>query len=252
MQVEVATATAESQVTVALHEPGGMPFRDGGMLPAGSGDGAALFDIPSNDVEGGWYELDLVAGPVAGSAATVTVRRAPVQLDATALDDSLRITARNLIAGQLSVRLRAGMVGAEQHFAIRRADDSAVRLVVAVPEWATRLQVDTRMPRDEWGRFTDFGVTFLDLGGNHLAASPLNYAFGRAASEIPDESRGDSIVVLLSPAFATSTGSSWQLDLNVRFYSEEVIGLDEGGRPAQSLAPGGVLEQRFRRAVWPL
>lgn len=252
MQVEVATTTADGQVTAALHEPGGMPFRDGAMLPAGSGDGAALFDLASNDVEGGLYELDVVAGPLAGSTATVTVRRAPVHLEALPLRDSLRISARNLVGAPLSVRLRAGMVGAERNFSLRRPDNGALRLVVAVPEWATRLQVDTRMARTEWSRFTDFGVTFLDVAGNHLSSAPLDYAFGRAAPELPDRLRGDSLVILLSPSFAASAPTGWQLDLSVRFYAEEVMGLDDGGRPAQSLAPGKMIEQQFHRSAWPL
>jgi len=229
-----------------------MPFRDGAMLLAGSGDGAALFDIGANDVEGGNYELDVMSGPLAASGATVTVRRAPVVLDATKQRDSLRISARSIVAAPLSLRLRAGLVGAEQRFAIHRTDGAPVRLVVAVPAWATRIQVDSRMPRAEWARFTDFGVTFLDRAGRHLASSPLDYAFGRASPELPPRLAGDSIVILLSPSFASEGGAVWQLDLGVRFYLEEVVGLDNGGRPAQALAPGKVLEQLFSISTSPL
>jgi hypothetical protein len=243
--VEVATVLVDGRVTASLHEPGGMPFRDGAMLLAGSGDGAALFDIGANDVEGGNYELDVMSGPLAASGATVTVRRAPVLLDAAQQQDSLRISARNIVAAPLSLRLRAGLVGAEQRFAIHRTDDASVRLVVAVPTWATRIQVDSRMPRAEWARFTDFGVTFLDLTGSHLASSPLDYAFGRASPELPARLAGDSIVILLSPAFAGDSPTTWQLDLGVRFYAEAVEGLDDGGRPVQAVAPGKVLEQKF-------
>jgi CDP-diacylglycerol--glycerol-3-phosphate 3-phosphatidyltransferase len=45
LQIEVATLRAVDQVNAALHEPGGMPFRDGGTIVAGVGDGAGLFDM---------------------------------------------------------------------------------------------------------------------------------------------------------------------------------------------------------------
>ena len=252
MQVEVATTRADRQVTASLHEPGGMPFRDGSTLPAGSGDGAALFDLGAGEVEGGMYELDVISGPVASSAATVTVRRAPVRLEANRTPDSLQIVARSIIGTPISLALRAGLVGAERQVAIRRTDDAPVRVVVAVPSWATRLQVDSRMPRAEWARFTDFAVTFQDPGGRQLASSPLDYAFGRATPVLPARLAGDSIVILLSPSFASSDATAWQLDLAVRFYAERVIGLDDGGRPAQTLAPGKILEQWFHTGVLPI
>jgi len=252
IQVEVATTLADGRVTASLHEPGGMPFRDGATLLAGSGDGAALFDIGANDVESGTYELDVMSGPLAASSATVTVRRAPVILDAVQQRDSLRISARNIVGAPLSLRLRAGLVGAEQRFAIHRTDGAIARMVVAVPSWATRIQVDSRMPRAEWARFTDFGVTFLDRAGRHLATSPLDYAFGRAAPELPARLAGDSIVILLSPAFASEGPAPWELDLTVRFYAEDVVGLDDGGSPAQSVASGKLLEQQFFMRASPL
>ena len=44
---------------------------------------------------------------------------------------------------------------------------------------AERVSIDSRMPRDQWLRFTDFGVTIQDKTGRHIDALPLNYAFGR-------------------------------------------------------------------------
>ncbi|MES2305921.1 MAG: S8 family serine peptidase [Gemmatimonadota bacterium] len=252
MQIEVETLQGDAQVTAALHEPGGMPFRDGASIPAGSGDGAALFDLSASDMEAGLYEVAVTSGRLAPSAATVTVRRAPVRLEATRSGDSLRVAARSLIGSTVTLKLRAGLVGAEQPIAVRRTSTAPVRVAVVVPRWATRVQVDAQMPRAEWDRFTDFGLTFQDRNGRKLASAPINYAFARAAPELPSRLAGDTLVLLLAPAFAVADSSPWQLDLKVRFYAEQVIGLDEGGRPAQSLAAGRLLEQRFHTGPLPL
>ena len=252
MQVEVAASLEDDRITASLHEPGGMPFRDGAVLPVGRGDGAALFDIEAGDVEAGWYELDVNAGPLASAAATITVRRAPVRLEAMGSSDSLRIAARSVISVPVSLRLRAGLVGAERHVAVHQTDARPLRIAVAVPIWATRMQVDSRMPRDQWPRFTDFAVTFQDRSGRQLAASPLDYAFGRASPDLPARLAGDSIVILLTPAFAVVDSSAWHSELRVRFYAEAVLSLDQGGSAAQVLSPGKTLERRFRTGVWPI
>lgn len=249
-QVEVATANANEMASAALHEPGGMPFRDGGGIPAGFGDGAALFELEASDVEAGLYEMAVVAGPLGGATVRVTVRRAPVLLEAVVTNDSLRATATSIVAESLSVRLRLGMLGASWHQRIARPDDRPVRLAVPVPEWAERVVVDTRMPREHWPRFTDFGVTFQDRGGRHLDASPMNYAFGRATPELPSHVIGDSLIVLLSPAFADAV-SPWELDLAVRFFAEDVVEIDGGGVPFSPLVPRGRLSVAFPAGPMP-
>lgn len=243
-QVEVATANANEMASAALHEPGGMPFRDGGGIPAGFGDGAALFELEASDVESGLYEMAVVAGPLAGAAVRVTVRRAPVRLEAEMVGDSLRATATSIVAESLSVRLRLGMLGAASLQRIVRTDDRPVRVAVPVPEWADHVVVDTRMARESWPRFTDFGVTVQDRAGRHLDASPMNYAFGRATPELPSHVIGDSLIVLLSPAFADAV-APWELELSVRFFAEDVAEIDGGGVPFRALAPLG----RFSIAI---
>lgn len=252
MQIEIGTAVAAPQVSASLHEPGGMPFRDGAQLPAGSGDGAALFDIGGGDVVEGVYELDVISGPLAASAATVTVRRAPVVLDASIEGDSVRVAARSVIATPVSVRLRAGLVGAERRLAIRQSDGAPLRVAIAVPEWASRMQIDAQMPPEQWHRFTDLGMTFQDRLGRQFATAPVDYPLARAAPALPAGMAGDTLVVLLSPAFADSGPQKWLLDLRVRFYSERVVGLDGGGKLAVQLGGGKLLEQRFHTGPLPI
>lgn len=252
MQIEVATPTQSGQATASLHEPGGMPFRDGASLPAGSGDGAALFDLGANDVVGGFYELDVVAGPLAGATATVTVRRAPLTLDAKRGADSLRITATSLVGTALSVRMRVGLIGAEQRIAVKRTGSAPVRIKVAVPNWAARLQVDARMPAEQWERVTDVGLTFRDRHGRQFDESPINYAFARAAPELPPGVAGDSIELELAPAFAEQDSAEWSADLVVRFYAERVVGLDDGGSSYRPVAARATTTYAFRGGKLPV
>jgi subtilisin family serine protease len=253
MQIEVATLGASDRVVAALHEPGGMPFRDDRTIPAGFGDGAGLFDIGADDVVAGIYEIDVVAGPLAPIAAKVTVRQAPLRLGATMAHDTLHVTARSLVATPLSVRLRAGLIGAERRITVQRDGDAPTRIAIPVPTWAARMVVDTRMPREQWSRFTDFGLSFLDRHGREFETSPINYAFNRAAPELPDSIAGDTVVVLLSPGFADPwEHGSWSVELSVRFYVEKPFAMDGDGSPFKPVAGGALRDERFPQGALPI
>ncbi|MGH7581820.1 MAG: S8 family serine peptidase [Gemmatimonadales bacterium] len=245
-QIEVASASATEHITGSLAEPGGMPFRGGAAISGGFGEGAGVFDVGAEDAVAGLYELDLVGSPLAPSAAKITVRPATLRLGAAFARDTLRVTARNLAAGTLSVRLRAGLIGAARQYHVSQAGDAPVRIAIPVPSWADRVVVDTHMPKEAWSRFTDFGVSFLDRHGLEFNASPINYAISRAEPELPDSVRGDTMVVLLSPGFADpSDRQPWTLDLDVRFYVQTPYSLDAGGSPFKPVAAGGIREERF-------
>lgn len=252
MQIRVAAAQSTDHVTAALTEPGGMPFRDGPMIPAGSGDAAGTFDIGANDVVKGVYELDMVSDPVAPSAANVTVAMSPLRLGATFDHDTLAVNARNLSAHELSVRLRAGLVGAERDTAMTRRGDGLVTIRVAVPKWATNIIVDARMPATQWARFTDFGVTLQQRDGRQIDVSPLNYAFGRMAADVPDRVAGDSLDVVLSPGFAAVDTLPWAIALSIRFYVGKPYALDGGGSHVAPLAAGAIREARFAEGAAPV
>lgn len=253
VQIEVATLNASDRVAAALHEPGGMPFRDDRTIPAGFGDGAGLFDIGANDVVAGIYEVDVVAGPLAPIAAKITVRQAPLRLGATMVRDTLHVTAKSLIATTLPVRLRAGLIGAERRIAISQYGDTPTRIAIPVPTWAARMVVDTRMPREQWSRFTDFGLSFLDRRGREFATSPINYAFSRATPELPDSIAGDTLIVLLSPGFADPREHArWSFELSVRFYVEKPYALDGDGSPVKPVAAGALREERFVPGPMPI
>lgn len=253
LQIEVATLTASDRAIAALHEPGGMPFRDSRSIPAGSGEGAGLFDIGAEDAVGGIYEVDVVAGPLTPMAGRVTVRQAPLRLGATMVRDTLRVTAKSLVATTLSVRLRAGLIGAERRITVQRDGDAPVRVAIPVPMWAARVVVDTRMPPEEWSRFTDFGLSFFDRRGHEFDTSPINYAFSRATPELPDSIAGDTMVVLLSPGFADPREHGrWSIELSVRFYVEKPYALDGDGSPVRPVAAAALREERFVQAPMPI
>ncbi len=253
VQIEVATLRASDQVNASLHEPGGMPYRDGSGIVAGYGDGAGLFDIGGSDVVSGLYEVDVTAGPRAPIFARVSVHLSPLRLGGVLSHDTLRVSARSLATTPMSVRLRAGLLGAERQIIVHAFSDAPVRLVVPVPSWAAHVAVDTRMPREAWSRFTDLGLSFLDRRGREFATTPINYAFSRATPDLPDSIGGDSLVLLLSPGFADPADRApWTLELHVRFYVATPYSLDAGGSPYKPVAAGGLREERFVPGALPI
>lgn len=252
-QVETATLRDADRVIVALHEPGGMPFRDDRTIAAGFGGSAGLYDIGAEDVVTGLYEVDVVAGPGAPVSAKVTVSQSPLRLGATMARDTLHVTARSLSATALQVRIRAGLIGAERRITVQRSGDAPVRIAIAVPEWAGRVVVDTRMARESWSRFTDFGLSFIDQHGKMFESTPINYAFSRAVPELPDSIAGDTMFVLLSPGFADGRDrDTWSIDLSVRFYVDKPYALDGEGSPRKAIAPGALREERFATGPLPI
>ena len=253
MQVEVETLRTLDKVSADLHEPGGMPFRDDRTIVAGYGGSAGLFDIDARDMVSGVYELDIQAGPAATADAKVTVRHSPVRLGAAFVRDTLRVTAKSLVSTVLSVRLRAGLIGGERRITINGSGNAPVRVAVPVPAWTARTVVDTRMARDAWSRFTDFGLSFLDRHGRLFETSPINYAFSRATPELPDGMVGDTLVLLLSPAFADPTEHGpWSIEVSVRCYVDTPYSLDVGGSPARPVAAGALREERFTPGAMPI
>jgi hypothetical protein len=197
--------------------------------------------------------VDLVAGPLTPVAARISVRQAPLRLGASMLHDTLHVTAKSLVSTPLTVRMRAGLIGAERRITIQRDGDAPVRIAIPVPGWAARLVVDTRMPPEQWSRFTDFGLSFLDRRGREFDASPINYAFSRATPELPDSVTGDTLFVLLSPGFADARDhGSWSIELSVRYYVGKPYAMDGDGWPGKQVAAGAVREEHLVQGKMPI
>ena len=112
------------------------------------------------------------------------------------------------------------------------------------------------MDREQWGRFTDFGVTVLDSAGRQLAQGPLQYAFGRLSTPLP-EGHGDVRARLsLYPGFADAGDErEWSVATTIRLYADSAITVPatEGTGELQ-LMPGarGVVRFRLPSTPWPL
>ncbi len=253
LRVEVATMAPDQLAIAALHEPGGQPFRDGSVTAASFRDGAALFEIDAGDVVGGMYEAIVVAPPTGVATARVAVTRSPVRLGAALIADSLEIHASSETSAGLEVRLRTALTGAAFVTAVSGDGQEVQRVAVPVPTWATRIAVDATMAREKWPMFTDFAVSVRERNGRLLEAAPLNYAFGRLSRAVPEQVRGDSVIIHLRPAPARADRPApYRLDLLVRFSADRPWALDDGGTSRASLAAGATRRVRFPLASWPL
>jgi hypothetical protein len=125
-----------------------------------------------------------------------------------------------------------------------------------IPAWATGLEVDLRMDREQWGRFTDFGVTVLDSAGRQLAQGPLQYAFGRLSTPLPEGHGEVRARLSLYPGFADAGDESeWSVATTIRLYADSAIAVPatEGTGELQ-LKPGarGVVRFRLPSTPWSL
>jgi subtilisin family serine protease len=238
-----------------LHEPGGGPFREVGGRPMSSGQQAALYRVDARDVVPGEYEASVVAfgGRL---AATVTVLHAPVTLTSR-VEGGLAVAELGNV-GELEVvlgtelRLRGG-----QREDTVSARGSGIRAVsFEIPAWATGLEVDVRMDRAQWGRFTDFGVTVLDSAGGQLAQSPLQYSFGRLSTLLPEGHRGTRATLSLYPGFADAGDErEWSMVATIRLYADSAIAVAPAeGTGELRLPPGarGAVRFRLPPSPWPL
>ena len=112
------------------------------------------------------------------------------------------------------------------------------------------------MDRDQWGRFTDFGVTVLDSIGRQLAQSPMQYAFGRLSTVLPEGHGGTRAELTLFPGFADAADDRpWDATVTVRLYADSAVAVAPAeGEGAAELRPGQRATARFRLgpAPWPL
>ncbi len=253
LQVRVETASRDGVVLAALHEPGGQPFRDVPILPAGNGERAGVIEVDARDVRSGSYEVVMLAPPRVGVAARVAVRASPLRLGGMVQRDSLVINALNVSADTVAARLRVAFSGAERQLLMQAPTARITDTLVGIPEWAGHLVLDVAMAEDDWSRFTDFGVTLWHRDGRILATEPLNYAFGRMRLDIPPALRGDTLSLELAPADAVpGRDTPWQVEVAIRFLAERPVVLDGGGTEVNSLPPGAITRAAYPLMKWPL
>jgi hypothetical protein len=208
----------------------------------------------------GVYELDVINPGTDRVTATVQAELASVAVTPQA---NGTLEAMNPGVATTSLEARAALVGAQRVATVAGRGVSAESLAVTVPSWAARAEVLVEMPRGQWERFTDFGLTVFDSAGQRVDAAPLNYARGRLTYSVSPRLAGHPAVVELYPGFARQDGASpWQASVRIRFFrdSNEALGnprllnVVAGGRvvlPA-ALLPFGLPEGLDPLVEWRL
>src|SRR6266540_1828381 len=167
LRATVSLADSTQHAFVRLYEPDGQPFRDApDDINVGGGDaGTADVVVRAEDLVAGVYELDVVAPPLATVTADVRAAIAPVTLARTGRGVEAGDVGPETTGGRVTTRL----IGAEAAFPVAGRGLPAESLTVRVPAWAARAEVDVEMAREQWNRFTDFGVTVFDSSGQQVS-----------------------------------------------------------------------------------
>ena len=151
----------------------------------------------------------------------------------------------------VELRLR----GAQRQDTVRATGSGTQHLPFDIPAWATGLEVDLTMDRAQWGRFTDFGVTVLDSAGRQVAQRPMQYAFGRLSTVLPDAHGGIRAELRLLPGFADAGDDRpWSAVVAIRLYADSAVAVAPAGAGEVPLPPSGhgAVSFRLGASPWPL
>ena len=153
------------------------------------------------------------------------------------------------VRAALEFRLRGG----ERRDTVRTSGSAVQRVPFDLPAWATGLEVDVAMSRDQWGRFTDFGVTVRDSAGRQLAQDPMEYAFGRLSTTVAAGRSGTRAEVALAPGFADpADGGPWEVVTTIRLYADSAVDVQRAAAGGEvTLAAGAQGSMRFQLPSMP-
>ncbi|HEX2250792.1 MAG TPA: S8 family serine peptidase [Gemmatimonadales bacterium] len=257
LQVRVSSIESEQKGLAFLHEPDGMPYRDESARPVGSGEQEAVYEVDGRDVLDGAYEVVVVAPTVQPVKVDVAVIQSPIVLQLSRERTGAVATLSNV--SRAPVRAEVGMLvgGGERVETVVASGSQTRHIPFVAPAWARAVVVDLQMQREQWSRFTDFGVTLLDSAGRQIEKKPLNYAFGRLQAQLPEHHRGMPLRLALLPGFATSTeDESWTVRASIRLYADSAVALRQqsGTDSVVTIMPGQSGTARFTipESPWPL
>lgn len=231
----VSAESATEGTTLYLHEPDGMPYRGGNGAAAGTGDGAAVYEVGARDAVPGAYEAVAMAPPLDGATVSLTVRQSPVLLRLTRDRAGLAATLVNLQDSAVAARTAVILVGAERNQTTHVQGSEVPRIAFTAPAWARGVVIETTMDRAQWGRFTDFGVSLFDSAGRQLGTEPLNYAVGRLQVTLPAGHADMPVQIGMFPGFADPADAArgWTVKTSIRLYADSAKTLS----PATGEAP---------------
>ena len=250
-RVLVETLAPDQSVLVHLHEPGGQPFRGSPVIRAGHGEIAGTIDADPGDVRQGRYEVVLVGSPTRSESARIRVIRNPLTMSLSDSRDSIKMAVTNRSTMAASAGFRGVLTGGVWRGEAGALEASADSVLFSIPVWARAMSLDVTVPREQWGRFTDFGVTLLDRAGAIIGSVPLHHAFGRMHVELPASLRGDTLWLVLTPAAASPDAQvAWQVGLQARFSLEIPRPLDQESSEVEELQPGQKALVAWPAADW--
>jgi hypothetical protein len=217
-----ASTWSPLQAAVAyLHEPDGMPYRNGQQLEVGADSGAGVFRVDARDVVPGAYELVLGGFPVGVATVSARVAQAPFRVAARASGDAVTAALSNVTSAPVRARLGLAAAGAEREQPIESRGGDTVRIPLRAPGWARLATVDIMMDPAQWERFTDFGMTLVDSTGAQVGKLPLNYAVGRLRTAVSPTAGGLPLELQLFPGLAEpGSTEAWRARVTVRFYPD--------------------------------
>jgi subtilisin family serine protease len=218
--VGVTTEEPNEQVLAYLHEPHGQPYREENGVAAGHGEAANGYFVDARDVVAGIYEAVVVAAPLSGAHVTMLVQRSPLAIQAARGPDGVGITLRNFSAEAVHTQPFVALVGEERQVTVVARGSDLRRIPFTVPAWAVHGVIDVVMDREQWPRFTDFGVTVFDSGGHQIAKSPLNYALGRLNFEIRGGQTSQAEVALFPGLADPDATERWTAKVSIRLYAD--------------------------------
>jgi hypothetical protein len=159
-------------------------------------------------------------------------------------------TSRSPVKAEVAMLLG----GAERVETVVATSSAVRRIPFTAPAWARTVAVDLTMSREQWSRFTDFGVTLFDSAGRQIEKQPLNYAFGRLQAKLPDDHPDMRIELALFPGFADTTDQSWTARASIRLYADSAIALHQVAQPDITIPVGQTATARFTlpESPWPL
>jgi tripeptidyl-peptidase II len=255
VEVQVSPASLGQKGLAFLHEPDGMPYREESVRPIGPPQGEAVYQIDGRDVVAGTYEVVALAGTSQALSVNLRVTHSPLLLN-LARDKAGAIgTLTNTTAAPVKTEVAMLLGGAERVETIVAKSAAVRRIPFIAPAWARSVVVDVTMSREQWSRFTDFGVTLFDSAGRQIEKQPLNYAFGRLQAKLPGgQQAGMPVELALFPGLADTTDQSWTARASIRLYADTAIALEAAGQPEVTIAPGRTETARFTLSdsPWPL
>jgi hypothetical protein len=238
-----------------LHESDGMPYRDESARPLGGPDGA-VYRVDARDVVPGTYEAVAAAvSPTAqGLTAGVRLTQSPFRLHLTRKKDEAVGTVSNATAAPATAEVALLLGGVERIETVVTRGSATHRIPFIAPRWARGVVVDITMDREQWGKFTDFGVTLFDSAGVQIEKQPLNYAFGRLQASLPSGHGDMPVELALFPGFADAVSDEpWTLRASIRLYADSAVTVaGPGSAPASlAVAPGRSATRSFPLPALP-